>query len=128
MAGVRRKAFNYVNRLRNEHGLSDLVWNRDLNRPTRRHSNQMARAGTIFHTEGDVLNNKMNRFVGSSDWTLAGENVGKSGTTGLHDLLEAFRKSDQHRHNMLRPKYTDMSVGVARDDNGAIYLTYWFND
>jgi uncharacterized protein YkwD len=85
----------------------------------------MARTGDFSHTTGDVLSTKINKLAGS-DWSLAGENIGFSNGASLTDLLEAFRKSDAHRHNMLRPRYDNMNVGVARNPEGQLYLTYWF--
>ena len=124
--GVRRKAFNYVNDLRLARGREPLEWDRRLNRATRKHSRRMARRGSIYHTQGGRIARTLDRRLPEGSWELAGENVGQSGSFGLERLLDAFRKSDAHRRNMLRPRYSDMNVGVARDEDGELYLTYWF--
>jgi uncharacterized protein YkwD len=126
--GIRRQAVRYVNQLRADHGLDKLKYDPSFNKATRRHSRQMAQSGDIFHTEGSVLNNQMNKNYGGGNWSLAGENVGRGNVGGLEELLEAFRKSQPHRKNMLTPKYNNISTGFKKAPDGSLYLTYWFND
>lgn len=124
--GVPRKAVRYVNQLRADRGLDKLHWDRSLTPGARAHSREMADADRIWHTDGRLLQSEFDQAAGPDNWSLGGENVGASGDMGLRALLEAFRQSDHHRRNMLRPRYDNIGVGVARRPDGELFMTYWF--
>lgn len=124
MAGVRRQAVRYVNRLRAERGLPKLHWDRQLSPAAKQHSIAMRDAGTIFHSTPEELQAGIDSS--GEPWSLGGENVGMGSRDDLASLLEAFRHSKPHRRNMLRGKYDNIGVGVARNPDGGLFLTYWF--
>jgi uncharacterized protein YkwD len=122
--GPRRQAIRYVNQLRSTRDLPKLHWDKRLGPAATQHSEKMAMRDEIFHS--GHLNRDFNEAVGEGNWDLGGENVGWSGSMGLRELLSAFKASDAHRHNMLRPRYENIGVGFARDRDGSLYLTYRF--
>jgi uncharacterized protein YkwD len=132
--GLRRQATQYVNKLRADRGLDKLIWDPRLKRPTRRHSREMARSGELVHTEEADFQKRMDRNIGVGQWARAGENIGASGDLNgngwdqqdFDNLMTAFRQSKRHRRNMLRPGYDRIGVGLARNADGRLYLTYWF--
>lgn len=132
--GRRRYAIRALNQFRRSKGLDPLHWDRSLNPYTRQHSQAMAGEGGIFHSTGEQLAGALNQAVGQGAWSLAGENVGMVGNpdTRPRDLIDglfkAFRQSKDHRRNMLRSRYDDIGVGMARGEDGNFYLTYWFYD
>jgi uncharacterized protein YkwD len=81
------------------------------------HSQQMAKAGRIFHTVS--LGSKLT-FV---SWSVAGENVGAGGS--MRDLFDAFMKSDAHRQNILGRGFRRVGVGVYAHD-GFLWVTLIF--
>lgn len=126
MVGVPKRAIQYVNRLRAAEGLDKLHWDRSLTPGARAHSLEMAGADRIWHSDGDVLRTEFDKAAGPDNWSLGGENVGASGDMGLRALLTAFEASPEHRRNMLRKRYDDIGVGVARRPDGELFMTYWF--
>jgi len=105
-----------TNHERSSRGLRTLTVKSDLVSIARRHSQEMANSGGIYHN--DNLANEV-----SGDWTELGENVGKGPTVDA--IHRAFMDSAPHRANILRSSYNQVGIGtVIRVDY--IYVTEVF--
>ena len=123
-AGRRRADFrrhgarftSLTNHERSSRGLRTLSVRSDLVAIARRHSQEMANHGGIYHN--DNLANEV-----SGDWTELGENVGRGPT--VDDIHRAFMNSAPHRANILRASYNQIGIGTAIK-GGYIYVTEVF--
>lgn len=105
-----------LNGERSSRGGHTLVTMSDLVEIARRHSQDMANRGAIYHNE-----NLPNEVHG--DWQILGENVGRGGSVdSIHD---AFMNSAPHRANILDDRFNQVGVGTVIKD-GYIYVTEVF--
>ena len=117
LASSQESRFDYLtNHERSSRGIRTLSIASDLVAIARRHSEQMASRGTIYH------NNNLPNEVGGN-WTMLGENVGKG--PSVDSIHDAFMNSPEHRANILRSGFNQMGIGTAVKD-GYIYVTEVF--
>ena len=105
-----------ANAARAAEGLPALSLDPQLVGVARRHSQEMADSGTIFHNPG--LAGEV-----AGRWLLLGENVGMGGS--CDDVQDALMKSPAHRKNILEPRFNAVGMGTVVQ-GGAIYLTQVF--
>lgn len=115
LSGEESQFVSSHNSIRGEHGRASLALYSDLVDIARRHSQEMAAKGSIWH----------NPRLGSEvkGWDVVGENVGMG--PSVPDLMDAFMNSPAHRSNILDPDYNQFGIGVAISD-GTIYVTVVF--
>ena len=89
----------------------------ELSRYAKRHSQNMADRGEIFHTHDLAA-----KLKGKS-WSIAGENVGMG--PSLSDLEDAFMASTPHRRNILNRQFDHVAVGVV-ESQGRFWVTIIF--
>jgi cysteine-rich secretory family protein len=117
LASSQESRFTYLtNHERSSRGIRTLAVMGDLVAIARRHSEQMAARGTIYH------NNDLPNEV-SGNWTMLGENVGKG--QSVDSIHDAFMNSPEHRANILRTAFNQVGIGTAVKD-GYIYVTEVF--
>jgi uncharacterized protein YkwD len=90
-----------------------------LSRYAERHSQRMARLGSIFHSSRSQLE----AALGGDGWTVAGENVGVGAS--LAGVEEAFMDSPAHRANVLDASFEVAAIGVA-ESGGVVWVTVIF--
>ncbi|MEW6476685.1 MAG: CAP domain-containing protein, partial [Actinomycetota bacterium] len=90
----------------------------DLQSLAQRRSDEMARAGRIYHTSN--LGSKV------SGWKRLGENVGRG--PALRDIETAFMNSPSHRENILDRGFTQLGVGVTFDGKEFLYVAVIFRE
>jgi uncharacterized protein YkwD len=100
---------------RGRHGLSTLVTESDLVAAARKHSQDMANKGTIWHDP--------NTPYTISGWTVYGENVGMG--PDEQSIQTAFMQSQEHCDNVLDGEFNQIGVGVVVKD-GTVYVTLIF--
>ena len=110
-------------------GEQPLVWDEDLNRMARLHSQNMARQNFFDHTGPDGQDTLMRaRACGIRQWSALGENI--TYNQGFDDpaafAVERWINSAKHRDNILRADFTHSGVGVAEAADGRIYFTQVF--
>jgi hypothetical protein len=105
-----------TNHERSSRGIRTLSVAGDLVSIARRHSEQMASRGYIYH------NGNLQNEVGGN-WTELGENVGKG--QSVDSIHDAFMNSSEHRANILRRSFNQVGIGTAVRD-GYIYVTEVF--
>ena len=89
----------------------------DLSRYAKKHSQDMADAGELFHTSDLAAKLK------GKTWSIGGENVGMG--PSLPDLEDMFMASTPHRRNILNREFDHVAVGVVESD-GIFWVTVIF--
>ena len=126
---VELRAFEQTNIERVKHSLPPFVWDSDLVRMARLHSENMARSNFFSHMtpQGARLRDRA-RAVGIVQYTVLGENIAYN--LGYDDpgafAVERWMISPGHRANILSPEFQAMAVGTFVGPDGAIYLTQTF--
>ena len=104
-AGLRAQMAPLINDDRAARDRAALELDLELSRYAKKHSQNMANAGGIFHT--DDLAAKLK----GKQWSIGGENVGMA--TNLSDLEGMFMASTPHRRNILNREFDHVAVGVV---------------
>ncbi len=126
---VELRAFEQTNIERVKHGLPAFVWDSDLMRMARQHSENMARSNFFSHVtpQGVRLRDRA-RSVGIVRYTVLGENIAYN--LGYDDhgafAVERWMISPGHRANILSPEFKAMAVGTFVGPDGAVFLTQTF--
>jgi uncharacterized protein YkwD len=124
-----QRAFDLINRERRARGESALVWDAELTRMARLHSENMARQNFFDHTNPQGENMTMRaRACGVCGWSAIAENIAYN--SGYDDpaafAVQRWLASPKHRANMLRDGFTHSGVGVARAADGRVFFTQVF--
>jgi uncharacterized protein YkwD len=127
--GLERQVFDLINAERRAHGEATLVWDAELSRMARLHSESMARLGFFDHTDpqgrGTV---ERAHDCGIYGWRALGENI--SYNQGFDDpgvfAVERWIRSPRHRDNILNAGFTHSGLGVAKAADGRIFFTQVF--
>lgn len=108
-----------INHYREAEGLQPLLVDPELTEQARSWAEAMAARQTLGHAP--------DLSIGiSSPWLVLGENVGVHGVVDLERLFIAFVESPGHLANLVDPRFDKVGVGVAYDDEGAIWTTHRF--
>jgi hypothetical protein len=105
-----------TNHERSSRGGRTLATKSDLVAIARRHSQDMANRGYIYHNSN--LPNEV-----SGDWRILGENVGRGGS--VDSIHNAFMNSPAHKQNILDSRFNQIGIGTVVK-NGYIYVTEVF--
>lgn len=97
-------------------GLPAYRLNASLSYLAHKHSAEMARKRSLYHTPN------LGRLV--TGWSRLGENVGVG--PSLRAINDAFMRSSSHRANILCRCFRSMGVGVVRDSYGYYWVTQIF--
>ncbi|HKG98444.1 MAG TPA: CAP domain-containing protein [Pyrinomonadaceae bacterium] len=123
---LERQAFNAINSERARMGLPPLVWDGQLCRVARRHSENMGRLNFFDH-QGPDGTDLLDRVSGIN-WKSLGENIaynqGENDPAGT--AINQWMHSPKHRANILRGNFTHSAIGIARTADGRVYLTQVF--
>jgi uncharacterized protein YkwD len=127
--GDERRAFDLINAERRARGESALVWDAELTRMARLHSENMARQNFFDHIDPQGQNMTMRaRAGGVCGWSAIAENIAYN--SGYDDAagfaVERWMTSSKHRANLLRQGFTHSGVGVARAADGRVFFTQVF--
>jgi|FLYN01.1.fsa_nt_gi uncharacterized protein YkwD len=113
----RERMLALINGARAARDLPRLAFAPRLSRYARRHSEDMARRGSIYHSAN------LAAVLAPFDWSIGGENVGAGfSVEGLH---RAFMHSPPHRENVLRRSFHRVGIGFERR-RGALWVTVVF--
>lgn len=104
-----------INDHRASNGLAPLTRNGSLDAEARAWSQNMAEAGSIFHSD-------LSRFL--PPWSTVGENVAVGGS--VSSVFSALVSSSGHNANMLNPAFTAVGIGVFVDADGTLWTTHIF--
>ena len=126
---VERRAFEQTNVARAKNGLRTLIWDPELCRMARKHSEQMATLGYFSHETPEGLQLKERaRANGILHFRVIGENIAYN--KGYDDpggfAVERWLTSSGHRANMLFPGFQASAIGSYVAADGSTYLTQVF--
>jgi hypothetical protein len=114
-----------VNDARSSERLPALRGNPLLDRAAAEHAQAMRDARALAHDTGDGGPLERLRKLGAQV-AVAGENVAHETTVvRAHRALWA---SPSHRENLLDPRFTTFGIGIARDDEGSLWICEIFAD
>jgi uncharacterized protein YkwD len=127
--GFERRAFELINDERRARGQQPLLWDGELTRLARQHSENMARRNFFSHTDPEGLDTADRAAVGGvCGWRAIAENIAYN--QGFDDpvgfAVERWMQSPKHRENILRNSFTHAGIGVSRAADGRVYLTQVF--
>jgi uncharacterized protein YkwD len=126
---IEKRAFEQTNLVRVKNGLPPFVWDGDICRMARVHSESMSRQNYFSHVtpEGLRLRDRA-RAAGILDFSFLGENIGYS--LGYDDpaayMVDQWMQSAKHRANILSTEFRAMAIGSYVAPDGSIYLTQTF--
>lgn len=126
---IEKRAFDQTNIVRVRNGLAPLVWDADVCRMARMHSESMSRLGFFSHVTPDGLRlRERARVAGILRYAVLGENIAYN--QGFADpgafAVERWMQSEKHRANILSPEYRAMAIGSFVAADGSVYLTQTF--
>lgn len=126
---IEKRAFEQTNLARVKNGLAPLIWDADVCRMARIHSESMSRNQYFSHVtpEGLRLRDRA-RAAGILQFSVLGENIALS--QGFQDpgafAVEQWMQSTKHRANILSSEFRAMAIGSFVAPDGSIYLTQTF--
>lgn len=126
---IERRAFEQTNRARIANGLGILVWDPELCRMARVHSEKMAQRGFFSHETPDGMQLKERaRANGILHFRVIGENIAYN--KGYDDpgafAVERWMISSGHRANILYIGFQASAIGSYVSADGSVYLTQIF--
>jgi len=123
-----RRVFELINQARRAQGYAPLVWDAELTRMAREHSEEMAAQNFLSHDGPDGGMVERARERGIRGWQALAENIAYN--QGFDDpagfAVERWLKSAKHRDNIMRAGFTHTGLGVAQTPDGRIYFTQVF--
>jgi len=127
--GVERRAFEQTNLVRVQNGLPPFVWDAEVCRMARTHSESMSREGYFAHvTPSGLRLRDRARVAGIFQYVVLGENIAYN--QGYEDpgafAVEKWMESPKHRANILSPEFSGMAIGSFVAPDGSVYLTQTF--
>ena len=115
--GLRSQMAPLINDDRADKDRKALKLDLELSRYAKKHSQDMADAGGLFHTSDLAAKLK------GKHWSIGGENVGMAPT--LRALEDMFMASTPHRRNILNREFDHFAVGVV-ESGGNVWVTVIF--
>jgi uncharacterized protein YkwD len=121
---LERQAFDLLNQKRVENGLKPVVWNEEIAKVARSHSQNMANNNFFSHQglDGRTVDNRADSF-GIRNWRRIGENIAYN--RGYDNPVEyavlRWMQSQGHRENLLNDKWKESGVGIAIAPDGKTY-------
>lgn len=128
-SGSEGRLLDLINEERRSRGRRALVWDSELTRMARYHSDNMARQGFFNHVDRDGLDlSGRAELLGIRGWNSLAENIAYN--QGFDDpeafAVERWMTSAKHRENILNGEFTHAGLGVARTSEGRVYFTHVF--
>lgn len=129
LISLEKRVFDLINQKRGEMNLPLMIWNDDVARVARIHSENMASHKFFSHKglEGKMVNDRADD-LGISKWLAIGENIAYN--RGFEDpfafAVESWMKSPSHRQNILDNRWKESGIGIAVTGDGTYYFTEVF--
>lgn len=124
-----RRAFELVNAERVARGERPLIWDTELTRMARIHSENMARQNFFAHKGPDSQGlRERSRACGIMGFRELAENLAynKGFADAASSAVVGWMRSAGHRENILNAEFTRSGIGVARSSDGRVYFTQVF--
>ncbi len=127
--GLEQVAFKLANEQRITQGLPPVIWDDDVARLARLHSENMANYNFFSHAgkDGSLVSDRAD-FMGIRKWQAIGENIAYN--QGFADpvefAVERWMQSPKHRENLLNGRWKESGIGIAVTHDGTYYFTEVF--
>ena len=126
---IEQRAFEQTNLVRVKNGLRPFIWDADVCRMARIHSESMSRNHYFSHVTPEGLRlRERARAAGILQFSVLGENIAYS--QGYDDpaafVVDQWMQSSKHRANILSAEFRAMAIGSFVAPDGSIYLTQTF--
>jgi uncharacterized protein YkwD len=97
-----------------------------LFKAARDHSKNMAKQEKLEHDlDGKTPFNRLDDV--KYNYLRGGENIARSaGEPTMAEILAIWMESEGHRANILKEGYTEIGIGIAKNDKGELYFTQVF--
>jgi uncharacterized protein YkwD len=105
--------------------LPPLAPNPLLFRVARAHSANMAKKREMKHVlDGKNVDDRLDDV--GYDFRKCGENIAEGDDASPQEIIKGWMDSKGHREHILEPAFTEVGIGIARDDKGEVYYTMDF--
>jgi uncharacterized protein YkwD len=126
---IEQRVFEQTNLARIQNGLPPLVWDAEVCRMARTHSESMSRLHYFSHNTPDGLRLRDRaKVAGIVRYSVLGENIAYN--QGYADpgalAVEKWMLSPKHRANILSAEFRAMAIGSFVAPDGSVYLTQTF--
>ena len=125
---IERRAFEQTNLVRRKHGLQPFVWDSELCRLARAHSENMGRLKFFSHSTPNGHHLKARARNAGIRYVVIAENIAFN--MGYDDpggfAVERWMVSPGHRANILYAGFEAMAVGTFVAPDGSVFLTQTF--
>jgi uncharacterized protein YkwD len=120
-----QKIYDLTNKAREKEKLPPLRLNGVLVKVARGHSANMAKQEKMAHElDGKNPSQRIKEAGYIASW--GGENVGETDGDTPEAIFKMWMESAAHKANILKDKYTEIGVGIARNAKGEVYYTQVF--
>ena len=117
--------FELTNKARAKEKLPPLKLNSVLTKVARAHSANMAKQEKMEHElDGKNPSQRIKEAGYAASW--GGENIAESNGDTPESIVKLWMESPEHKANILRDKFTEIGVGIARNAKGEVYYTQVF--
>jgi uncharacterized protein YkwD len=119
------KILELTNEAREKEKLEPLKLNPVLTEVARAHSANMAKKGEMNHVlDGKKPSDRVK--AAGYDYAWVGENIAQTDGEPPAGVFKHWMESPHHKENILREQFTEIGIGIARNDKGEIYYTQVF--
>jgi uncharacterized protein YkwD len=125
LSEVEQAILDATNKEREKEDLPALKPNKVLCEVARAHSANMAKQGEMKH-ELDGKNPADRVKAAGYIYAHMAENIAVSDGEKPEGILKAWMDSKEHKENILNKKYTEIGIGLAKNDKGDTYYTQVF--
>jgi uncharacterized protein YkwD len=125
LSAAEQAILDATNKEREKENLPALKLNPLLCEAARAHSANMAKQGKMEHE----LDGKtpVDRIKATGyEYAYIAENIAVSNGKSPAGIVEAWMESKVHKENILNEKYTEIGIGVVKNDKGETYYTQEF--
>ena len=105
------------------HPAPPVVWNSNLQKAAKKHSDDMAVHNFFDHTGSDNSDAGERIVEQNYNWITYGENIA-AGVQNTQQAANGWLDSPGHCANIMNPLFTEMGVACSRK-TGTTYVTYW---
>lgn len=122
---LKQKMLDLVNEERRNQNLAAVQWSQELSAGAEAHSYDMWKRDFFSHINlagEDPDERRLKRGI----TTAVGENL-HFGALTIEDAHESLMGSPPHKENILNPEWERLGIGIAKDENGQLFVTQWFS-
>jgi uncharacterized protein YkwD len=125
LSAAEQAILDATNKEREKENLPALKPNPLLCEAARAHSANMAKQGKMEHElDGKTPADRI--MAQGYEYAYFAENIAVSSGTSHVGIVKAWMESKVHKENILNEKYTEIGIGVVKNDKGETYYTQEF--